>query len=1237
MKHIFIILSILFVLIGTKSANAQIDTVFWFSAPWLTPDHTNQKPMAFHISTFNNPTTVRIKQPAGTYDTTIVIPPNTLFSKYVSFMINQVETKPANTVLSTGFRFTSDYPITVVYDIITAPTTYYNPETYSLKGQNGLGKEFVLPFQTLWHNRPSTADNNGDGVITQPYQQFSVVASEDNTTVYITPKTDIVGHPANVTFSVFLPFKGNTWTGQNIYQEVQNPGQNLAGTIVVSDKPISITVCEDSVQPAGGCADELGDQIVPVDVVGNEYIVNRGFLNAAVLESFFVVATENFTSVTINDGIVTNVLLNKGDTYPYNIQQPLTHIQTDKSVYLYHMSGYGCELGSALLPPLNCAGSDQVSFARANGQSFLLNILCKGGTEGAFQLNGNPALIPASAFAPVPGTGGAWMGAQISFTTAQVPVGTANTVTNSMDNFALGVINGGPSTGCLYHYLSSFLRRVYTDAGEDTTLCSGINSIDLIGSVKGGVTTGEWSVLDGSGTIADISNLSTTYSPTVSDFAQGELTFVLTSTGNCTPVTDTMKVFFIQPPEVSTGADMTYCRNNIGAIPVSGTLNFAIGSTWYGGNGGSFANSGNLSTTYTPSPTDIAQDSIVLYLESQGSLYNCPNDIDSVVIHFTDEPSVFAGTDIYVCSSVSQVSLNGLVSGGATTGVWSTGGSGSFSPSEFNLSTDYIITAADTTSGQVKIYLTSTNNGNCIAAMDSIVINIYSKPVVEITSQDSICSNLPILNLDGIVSLGFNAVWSVDGLGTIADPNSLNTFYTLNPLDANNGYITVYLTTDATVCPSEVDSIQVYFIAPPVVDAGSDLAICQNEPVALNGSISGPNSGGVWNTLGTGSFVPGNNFLNTYYYPSALDVANGSVTLVLSSLGDFGCAPDNDNMVITFKPIPAADFSNNTACEGNNTSFQDASTTSTGSITGWAWDFGDGGNSIINNPQHVYPGYGDYTVTLVATGSNGCTDTVQRQIYVNPAPDVAFSYSTPCVNMPIKFTDKSTIPVGSVVAWNYSFGNGDNSSQQNPTYTYYSSADYGVTLTVTSDVGCTASTTYSIFVNPAPDAEFTMDPNPAMAMESVDFIDQSVGTGISGWLWNFGDEQGDNTQHPTHVYTDGGTYNVFLVVTDANGCVDTAFHEMVIGLMPNLPSGFSPNGDGENDVFIIRGGPFNNVIFQVFNNWGELLFETHDSKEGWDGTYKGQPVPVGVYTWVMKVELFGGKMVNKSGDVTLLR
>lgn len=1238
-KYIVILLTALS--FQMNEAKAQIDTVFWFSAPWLTPDHWWRDPMAFHFSTFGNTTTIRVQQPASTYDTTIVVPPNTLFTKYISFMMDSVESKPANTVLRTGFKISSDFPITVVYDIITRSPNFYNPETFSLKGQNGMGTEFVMPFQTLWRNQNLGGDLNGDGTVTQPYQQFSVVATEDNTTIYITPRCNVVGgHPANVTYSVFLPRKGNVYTCQNVTQITNVVGSNLAGSIVVSDKPVSVTVGDDSVNPSGGggCFDMMGDQIVPVDVIGKEYIVNKGFLNPGSNESIFIVATENFTSLTINNGFTTTTAtLNQGDTYPYSITQNLTYVNADKNVYVLHMSGYGCELGEAILPPLNCAGSDQISFSRANGQSFLLNILCKAGTEGSFVLNGSATLVPAAAFSPVPGTGGAWMGAQISYSTASIPVGTANLITNSMDNFSLGIINGGATTGCLYHYVSSFLRRVYTKAGNDTTLCNGNPSINLNGSVTGGSTTGIWTVLDGTGAIATPTNLSTTYAPTASDYAQGYLTFVLSSTGNCNPVTDTMKVTFIQSPIVNAGLDDSYCKNNVDDIPINGTLSFAAGASWSGGSGGAFANSGDLSTTYTPSPADLANDSVVLYLTSAGSFFACPNDKDTIVIHFTEPPVVAAGPDVVICSNTPLVSLNGSVTGVTSTGIWSSSGAGAFSPSDLNLSTDYLISSTDTSLGTIYLTLTSTNNGNCNAVKDSLMVTILNRPIVTITSSDSVCANLSNFALTGTVTSGFSSTWTTTGFGSIVSPASLSTIYNVSPVDTTAGFVDIILSTNGGICPVEDDTLRVIFIHQPLALAGTDQAFCSNEVIQLNGVITGGTASGSWTSTGTGAFVPGNNFPVTTYVPSSLDVSSGSIQLILTTNSVFGCVPDDDTLNVTFKAPPVADFTNTVACQGDNTSFTDMSTTSAGTVNSWNWDFGDFTVSIAENPLHNYGSSGTFNVTLIAGSSNGCYDTIQKTITVNPLPIADFTYGSACQGTPIQFLDNSFIASGSINMWNYDFGDGNSSSLEDPMHTYPSVGSYTVTYEVTSALGCSDTVVKVINVLDRPNAAFTANPNPGVALEDITFTDLSTGAPLVDWYWNFGDSTGTNTQNAIHNYANGGIYYVDLVVTDENGCVDTARTEIVIALLPVLPTAFTPNGDNENDVFIIRGGPFDATDFKIYNNWGELIFSTNDANVGWDGTFKGEPQPIGVYTWTFEVQIVNGRIITKSGDVTLMR
>ncbi len=167
--------------------------------------------------------------------------------------------------------------------------------------------------------------------------------------------------------------------------------------------------------------------------------------------------------------------------------------------------------------------------------------------------------------------------------------------------------------------MSSFNRKVFVNAGVDQFACSGEPNIPLSGTVTGGAITGAWETVNGTGTFSTPNNLSSNYSPSASDYAQGGVRFVLRSTGNCDPIRDTVEVTFIQSPTVEAGTGQSFCENNVSTIPINGLVTFAAAGTWSGGNGGVFGNSGSPSTTYTPSLLDLSSGSVTLYYTSVGS------------------------------------------------------------------------------------------------------------------------------------------------------------------------------------------------------------------------------------------------------------------------------------------------------------------------------------------------------------------------------------------------------------------------------------------------------------------------------------------------------------------------------------------------------------------------------------------------------------------------------------------
>jgi len=221
---------------------------------------------------------------------------------------------------------------------------------------------------------------------------------------------------------------------------------------------------------------------------------------------------------------------------------------------------------------------------------------------------------------------------------------------------------------------------------------------------------------------------------------------------------------------------------------------------------------------------------------------------------------------------------------------------------------------------------------------------------------------------------------------------------------------------------------------------------------------------------------------------------------------------------------------------------------STGIITEWLWDFGDGGTSTEQNPSYTYYESGLYTVTLTVTGPGGSSS---KQDYI----DVGYSGGGQPVAMfhadmteapashTFQFTDDST---GDITTWSWDFGDGSSSNQQHPSHTYAYPGNYTVSLTVYGPTG-SDTTTIAITVTSGgggggPTADFNAAPVDGAAPLTVNFSDLSTPAAeIVSWQWSFGDGGTSAVQHPQHIYAAAGTYDVTLTVWNGAGQSDTLF------------------------------------------------------------------------------------------------
>jgi hypothetical protein len=168
-----------------------LDSIFWFVAPEVAQSH-GDRPIVFRFATLASPATVSISQPANPNFPvqTLTIAANSAQTLDLTPWIDMVENKPANTTLNYGFQILSSTKITAYYEV--NPTCNCNPDIFALKGKNALGTSFITPFQNFLNNASYARSG------------FNIVATENNTSIVINPTRNIVGHLANVPFTITL-------------------------------------------------------------------------------------------------------------------------------------------------------------------------------------------------------------------------------------------------------------------------------------------------------------------------------------------------------------------------------------------------------------------------------------------------------------------------------------------------------------------------------------------------------------------------------------------------------------------------------------------------------------------------------------------------------------------------------------------------------------------------------------------------------------------------------------------------------------------------------------------------------------------------------------------------------------------------------------------------------------------------------------------------------------------------
>lgn len=333
----------------------------------------------------------------------------------------------------------------------------------------------------------------------------------------------------------------------------------------------------------------------------------------------------------------------------------------------------------------------------------------------------------------------------------------------------------------------------------------------------------------------------------------------------------------------------------------------------------------------------------------------------------------------------------------------------------------------------------------------------------------------------------------------------------------------------------------------------------------------------------------------------------------------------------------------------NRVYFKDLSTS--GIPITYQWDFDDpAGNpptSTLQNPTHDFSDSGNFRIRLVVD-NGGCTDTAWEIVRVEPPfpqPEWIVDRDSGCPPFTVRFTNQSQ----NANRYIWFFGDGSRSEEKDPVHVYKWSGYYDVTLIAKGPGGeGVTEKRYHLKVLNRPYTYFQLAPS-VLYLPQANLITKNLTTGSVAYQWDvFKSANGQNVGNSTRVepyftLPDTGYYDVRLISVSNQGCYDTLQLPDVVYVNPRgfvyIPDAFTPNRDDRNDAFKPVGLNLQKdfYTFQIFNRWGQLIFESNDPEKGWDGTFNGQLCQSGVYVYKLQAKFYNGDNANYDGIVHLMR
>lgn len=502
--------------------------------------------------------------------------------------------------------------------------------------------------------------------------------------------------------------------------------------------------------------------------------------------------------------------------------------------------------------------------------------------------------------------------------------------------------------------------------------------------------------------------------------------------------------------------------------------------------------------------------------------------------------------------------------------------------------------------------LTVTANG-CPSQVATTTVTLKPTPSATATNPGPFCNGQTI-QLNG----------STTATGTISYAWTGPNGYTSSIQNPSNATVagTYNLTVTADGCPSAVASTTVNVSVTPAAAATNSGPYCAGDAIQLTGSTTATGT----NTF---SWTGPNGYTSSSQNPVNAAAA-GVYSLVVTSNG---CPSLPANTSVTIKPTPNASASNTGPyCVGEAIQLN-GSSTSTG-ISSFAWTGPNGFNSTQQNPTHATES-GTYTLIVTNDGCSSLPSTTAVVILLTPVA-VASNSGPYCAGESIQLTGSTSATGNNLYSW--TGPGGFTSNAQNPANATLPGT-YELVVTSDNCMSAAVTTQVTIHSNPTVTASNT---GPYYLGQEVVLSASTTASGAS-YQWTGPNFISNNPNPAPSNAMLAGTYTVTL--TDANGCTASSstmvsFSNVAYAIVPNV---FTPNGDGKNDLLTIQNEGVKELTCNLFNRWGNQVFEIHTPTGAWDGKSGSQEVSAGVYFYILEASDFQGQKISQKGYVHLVR